>query len=728
MRLRLHPTAWRGGGAALRFIGWFLAIVLPLAIALRHFAWERSLGLAAASVSVVLIALIALALVRLFRSGPIDFWWGALLASATFAGTYALSLPLKGFVVFLGLVIFSAMSFGGGLAMLRTHGFTWRRAVATAVGGLVLLTIAVALLIPGWSERETWIWKPQRAAQLDLPNPAQRGSFTVHTLTYGGGADPQRPEYGPKVDIRTEPVDGSLLIDGWSGPAGWARTKYWGVDAKHLPRQGRVWFPDGRGPFPLVLIVHGNHDMEAFSDTGYAYLGELFASRGIICVSVDENFLNSSFADLLGGFKGGLKKENDARGWLLLEHLKLWRQWNLDPQSRFFGNVDMNHIALIGHSRGGEAVAIAALFNTLPYFPDDARVQFDYGFALRGVVAIAPSDGQYEPRGEQTNLTDVNYLVIQGSRDGDVQSFMGSSQYSRIDFDTCADCFKAGFYLIGANHGQFNTAWGRDDLGDAAGALLNLAPIMDADAQRRVAEVMFGAFFEVVLREHDAYRAFLANPATGLAWLGPDIAFINQFSAADEVPIANFEEDDDLTTGSSPGVKITAVDLARWHEVQVPLKWNDLDTNAALIGWNRTDDAVVPELRIDVAHAQLPDGHLAFSLAMADDSPLDEDATWKAPDSIDFHVVVTDRSGHEAAVALSSVQPLYPQIAGTPRKLAILDGEEPSEAIFQRYTIPFDAFAGVDPKQLATIRIRFDATPAGALYLDDVAAGPHAPQ
>ncbi len=104
----------------------------------------------------------------------------------------------------------------------------------------------------------------------------------------------RREEFGSKVDLVSESVDGSKLIEGWSGPAGWARTQYWGFDAKQLPRQGRVWFPDGDGPFPLVLMVHGNHDMEDFSDPGYAYLGELFASRGIIAVSVDENFLNSS--------------------------------------------------------------------------------------------------------------------------------------------------------------------------------------------------------------------------------------------------------------------------------------------------------------------------------------------------------------------------------------------------------------------------------------------------
>jgi hypothetical protein len=52
--------------------------------------------------------------------------------------------------------------------------------------------------------------------------------------------------------------------------------------------------------------------MKDFSDPGYAYLGELFASRGFIAVSVDENFLN-----------GDIRSENDARAYVLLEHLKV---------------------------------------------------------------------------------------------------------------------------------------------------------------------------------------------------------------------------------------------------------------------------------------------------------------------------------------------------------------------------------------------------------------------
>jgi hypothetical protein len=76
------------------------------------------------------------------------------------------------------------------------------------------------------------------------------------------------------------------------------RSRYWGFDVTNLPLNGRVWYPDGDGPFPLALIVHGNHFMMDYSDPGYDYLGQLLASRGIILVSVDQNFLNGSWTDI----------------------------------------------------------------------------------------------------------------------------------------------------------------------------------------------------------------------------------------------------------------------------------------------------------------------------------------------------------------------------------------------------------------------------------------------
>jgi hypothetical protein len=187
--------------------------------------------------------------------------------------------------------------------------------------------------------------------------------------------------------------------------------------------------------------------MEAFSDPGYAYLGELLASQGFIVVSVDENFLNSSLSDMVDPINSRPSKENDARGWMLLEHLAQWRRWNSDPAHPMFGRVDMERIGLMGHSRGGEAAAVAAAFNGLSHYPDDATLPFDYGFKIGAVVAIAPVDGQYKPRERPTPLKDTNYFVIHGSLDGDVTSFMGASQFSRIALTGQAPATKAQLYV-----------------------------------------------------------------------------------------------------------------------------------------------------------------------------------------------------------------------------------------------------------------------------------------
>ena len=102
------------------------------------------------------------------------------------------------------------------------------------------------------------------------------------------------------VSITTDPVDASKLVD--LGSSAKSRNDYWGFSPDSFPINGRVWYPDGEGPFPLVLVVHGNHNMKDFSDPGYDWLGELLASRGYILTSVDMNFIN-----------GGIRGENELR-------------------------------------------------------------------------------------------------------------------------------------------------------------------------------------------------------------------------------------------------------------------------------------------------------------------------------------------------------------------------------------------------------------------------------
>ena len=208
-------------------------------------------------------------------------------------------------------------------------------------------------------------------ALLDAPNPAQTGGFEVEKLSYGSGAD-----------LKTPTVDASKILPDWKDFKARARKWYWGFSIDDVPLNARVWMPVGNGAFPLVLVVHGNHGMEDHSELGYAYLGELLASRGFITASVDENYINGTWS---GDFRG---KEMPMRAWLLLEHLRLWHEWNATEGHRFHGKVDTERIALMGHSRGGEAVSVAYAFNELDHFPNDATVRFDYGYSIRALVAI----------------------------------------------------------------------------------------------------------------------------------------------------------------------------------------------------------------------------------------------------------------------------------------------------------------------------------------------------
>ena len=260
---------------------------------------------------------------------------------------------------------------------------------------------------------------------LDHPNPALPGPHDVLTLYYGSGTDRNRAEYRDSVTIVTQPVDASKLVS--LGNSAKSRNKYWGFSPDSFPINARVWYPDDPGPHPLVLVVHGNHNMRDFSDPGYDWLGELLASRGYILASVDMNFIN-----------GGIRGENDGRGWLLLKHLQAWQRFAEDPENPFHGRVDMGNIGLIGHSRGGEAVALAGAFNRLTRYPDDASLEFDFNFDIKAVISIAPVDGQYLPADQRAPLHDFNYLVFHGSHDGDVTSFHGLRIFNRVQFSAGA--------------------------------------------------------------------------------------------------------------------------------------------------------------------------------------------------------------------------------------------------------------------------------------------------
>lgn len=582
-----------------------------------------------------------------------------------------------------------------------------------------------------------------------LPDPGLPGPYAVARLTYGVGPDRRRPELGEEADIASRRVDARPFVKGFSGWQASVRKAFWGFGLDDVPLNGRVWVPEGApAPYPLVLVVHGNHNMGEHSDPGYAYLCEHLASHGMACVSVDENFLN-------GHQIPGPSEENDARGWLLLQHLALWRDWNGDRESPFHGAVDLDRIGLIGHSRGGEAAAIAAAFNDLSAWPDDATVAFDFRFGIRAVVAIAPSDGQYRPADQRTPLTDVSYLVIQGGHDGDVSSSVGDRQLNRVRFTRRGPLpFKASAYLYRANHGQFNTVWGRYDNSPPNAWLLNVAPLLPPEEQRRAAKALIGAFMEATLGGRPGYRELFARPLAAAPWLPADVT-VNRYQDGSFRPLAGFEEDIDVTTGSAHGATIRGERLAVWREADVPLRDDTTRYDQGVyLGW-RTAAGEEPATYTVTVPAGFAAGLLggarggsvvlSLDLARAPEEPpkakAAKDGGENEGDSgdgggqaggaepgstpVDLAVELVDRAGVAARLPLSRFGPALRTLPSRFSKSDAVEreryGTEP-EPSFQTYRLPLAAFAaaapGFDPTAIALVRLVFDRDPAGVVILD----------
>ena len=612
---------------------------------------------------------------------------------------------------------------------------------------LCLLAVAsniflVWLLVHDGSMEGLVSWRPPANTMppnLAAADPSKNGAYTVNTLFYGAGTDIRRPEYGSRVAIRTRTVDASDFFKDFKGWKRWARKKYWGFDVDKLPLNARVWYPDGHGPFPLALIVHGNHNMAEFSDPGYAYLGELLASRGFILASIDENFLNS-------GLFHDPPKQQAVRGWLLLEHLKLWREWNQAAGNPFHGKVDLSRIALMGHSRGGEAAATAAAFNRLKYYPDDANVRFDYGFKIKAVVAIAPADGQYKPAGQHRWIENVSYLTLQGAHDADVSSFMGSRQWDHVRYTQPGPWLKAEIYAYRANHGQFNTVWGRTDAGEPLSWLLNLKPLMPGPEQRRISKTYISAFLEATLHDRHEYLPLLQDWRVGRAWL-PDTLYVNRYQDAWYIPLASFQEDADITTTTAPGGRIAGENLSVWREGRIPWRDGDRDYNGVFLGWNRGKGAPLATYTITLPERAASEWHLdsgstiELSIAALDeDAPVPgkkEEEKEEKPDkskkkereSPDFTIELLATDGAIATAPVSRLAAVPPPLKERFTKLGLLESqayEKDWEPVFQTVRASLASFESggrLDPSKLTIVRLKFDRTAMSVICIAGVGFG-----
>lgn len=569
------------------------------------------------------------------------------------------------------------------------------------------------------------------AGTLDFADPAEQGSFAYQTFTYGSGKDKHRDIFGKGVTLKTTAVDASSYITSWS----WLKTRFWGFDEHELPLNGRVWMPEGEGTYPVALIVHGNHLMESFSDGGYDYLGELLASQGIIAVSVDENFLNYSV------WSGIPNHDMKMRAWVLLKHLQQIQTLNEEAGNPFSGRVDLSKVALIGHSRGGQAVAMAADGDR--WFKEDKTLDSLDNIHIESVVAIAPTDKAVDDK--SARLTNVNYLTLQGARDADVNNFYGDRQYSRTTFSKQTDKFKAALYIADANHSQFNSEWGRMDERSPGGLFLNREGLLEPEEQRQISKVYVSAFLQSTLLGDDRYKELFKDYRTGLNWL-PDTQYTNRFEGAAFTEIARFDSSARKTIIKDGG-KATVEGMTDWEIASAKDRdGKNKGTNGLVLEWSMPGAQYELELSPQTNNRteKIPDGNLVFSMAnlereLTEASKQEGDAAANSnaeevelPPLPEVAIEVTTIDGESRMLELTDIMPVPPSSYTAFMSMSWMEERiknnkysEATEPVFQTYVIPIEQFESEDAEgsiaidEISRITFRFANGP-GKVMLDDI--------
>ncbi|TYS61390.1 hypothetical protein FZC74_03690 [Sutcliffiella horikoshii] len=584
------------------------------------------------------------------------------------------------------------------------------------------LHVAAAYLVVTDGKEGPWSLEIENNATA-LPNPADSGDAKVQYFTYGSGKDGRREEYR-NVKFESHSVNMSSFVAQPKGLNKWYREWFWGFDLYNAPLNGRVWMPENEEeePYPLVLIVHGNHNMADFSDGGYAYLGEMLASKGYIVASVDQNFINS-------GKTGHIGWDNASRAWLLLKHLELWQSWNEDKTHALFNKVDMDNIALIGHSRGGEAVSTAQLFNELDRFPNNAKVSLNFDFSIKSLIGLSPGDGRFKPGDQPVSLQDVNYLTLQGGNDTDHTNYLGMRQFQRISFTDDFDGFKSSIYINGANHGQFNSDW-EVDQPSPYWWFMNRKEIMDPDMQREITKVYVSSFLDATLKGKREYREVFSNKEIASSWIPTDPLRM-RFEDRDFQSIATFEEDADVTKTTQDGGRLHGNNLRVWKEINLLQRNKEQQNNQVVkLGWTNKNSRYT---------ITLPEG---AADNFSEETVLRFDAVQAHPTRYDFYHINVPEGFENKAIPVS--------VSVKPKGMANFDGRikktifiEPTytttlyrygwwndrygnsyEHMLQTYGIPLDYlkenFPDIDYSQIEEVTFEFNQTESGLIFLDNI--------
>jgi hypothetical protein len=316
----------------------------------------------------------------------------------------------------------------------------------------------------------------------------------------------------------------------------------------------------------------------------------------------------------------------------------------------------------------------------------------------------------------------------------DLRSYEGIRQFQRTEFKDTAHHVKAGLYVFGANHGQFNTLWGRNDNAFPYMALFNKRQIMPGKEQEKIGQVFISAFLEATLNGKTGYFNLFRDYRTGINWL-PETVYLAQYEDPACEFICTFEEDINVKSTTLKGGEIQSENLTVWKERIVPLKKGTQATRAVYAGWNMEETDSLPgmlRIRQQGENQIRTDSHsyLYFVMADAGEGPAKKryaarrvaDGGRRGP--IDLTIVLVDSAGQAAALPLSTYSYLSKQLEPKLMKADFMTDIAKSDMVFQVFFFPLSTFkrknAMLDISCIQEIRYVFDRTEEGVVAIDNI--------
>jgi dienelactone hydrolase len=584
----------------------------------------------------------------------------------------------------------------------------------------------------------------------------------------------QRLAAGKKVRTSEDPAAiGSYAVTEAEYDFGNQAVPLEGIGGVRGEMTGKLYLTDATGARPVVLLMHGRHSscsqgtpnplrwpcgpnqVNVRSYLGYEGTARVLASHGYNVVSIAVNAVNSNDNQLAADYGAY------ARGQMVLHTLGMLRDATAGKDVAFHdaqtdadvtldqalvaattrsdqpaapagvtasslqGRFDLDHVGIMGHSRGGEGVMSAATLNQGLAEP----------FGIEAVLPLAPVDF-----GRMT-LPDTPMMVMLPYCDGDVSNQQGQHMYddSRTAFHDNVQ--RSAVWVMGANHNFFNSVWtpgkypyatGDDwSRNDTTSTCATVDPTrLTADEEYQVGVSYMSGYFRYVMGGEKQFAPLFngtVKPSTPMT----DFADVRVMASQPHnrtTMLADLTKDSAqvTTTGAASAevcVNATGVTLPQAlplcstirtssgsfpHWAQMRFGGNVPAFPVTRLTWTSKDAALhvaVPKAEHNVSHtAQLT------LKTMPDET---------VPAGTDFTITLADRAGKTWSTLASSVNPLAVNRlpGGTNSTL--------NKLVMQQLTIPTSEITGVNLRDLAEVRITpevgADGTEAGGVYLSDLA-------